>query len=104
MKIEYEVCKRSVETFSFEVEDEKNCFLQGRTSESNRPVWLGIWIGEDERLHIVKLRQDEIEFMNISGGYVTLDIKQFLERNQEVEKISKEKFMTELDWAIKKIR
>jgi hypothetical protein len=78
MKIEYEICNYITEKLSFEIENEKNCFLQGKSRYDNRQVWFGIWTGEDNRLHIVTLYADKIEFASISSGYVTLDIKKFL--------------------------
>ena len=103
MTIEYTISTFVQEEKTFEVENEKYCFLEGR-SESNTAVYFGVWINTEGKTKIVTLKNGCIDYHVFSGGYTTCYIKEFLIKYRQVKAISDNTFFNEHERALIKLK
>lgn len=99
MIIEYETSKFVKETKTIEIEDTKNVFLKGTNPYDGLSTYFGIWRNE-EYLVIVTLisgRTISYEYSRSKSIFTEADIRKYLEHNKNVQMISKDAFIAELN-------
>lgn len=99
MIIKYKKSKFINEEYEFDVEDTRNCFLQGQSEETNITEYFGIYV-TNKYLLIVTIEGKtniKIDYYNNKNVYTTNDIIEFLRKHNRVETITQKTFRNKLD-------
>lgn len=94
------------EVIELNIEDTRNCYLKGNDTFDNKINYLGIWT-DNIGLKVVEIRSQNMIGFDICQNksvYTSVDIKKFMERNNNVQVISREFFRKELDRIIELLK
>lgn len=97
-KLSYEKPRVVMEQCEFEIEDDKNVFLEGYC-EDGQPCYFGVW-QSNKGLRIVTITNHndiKVQYSLYKSGYVNVDIKKFLSSHNNVNYISKEILFKEIN-------
>ena len=102
MLIKYEKNEYKREQCQIEIEDTKNIFLKGINPYDGLSTYFGIWTNEKYIVIVTLISNGNIsyEYSLNKNIYTESDIKKYMELNNNVEIISKEKFKNQLQKVI----
>lgn len=106
MIIKYEKTQYMTTTHEIDIPDTKNVFLKGTNPYDGLSTYFGIWTNKNCLVIVTLIGHRNISYeysLNISN-HTESDIKQYLERNKNVQKISKEEFQKELNFFIELVK
>ena len=98
--INYTKEKLLKEEYKIEIEDTKNVFLKGRTPQKNEEIYFGIWKKSENGNEVtatIKSRDIKFDYSIYGSIGSIVEIRHFIEANNKIEKISKDKFFKKLD-------
>lgn len=99
--------KKNIETKEnrIKIENTRDCYLCGRTETYNTSTLFGSFINE-KGLVIIDIEHDCISYTTSTNTseYTESYIKRYLERNNNVQIISKEQFKKEYNFILDKIK
>ena len=100
MTIQYTKSAFIKENKTIEIENPKNVFLKGKNPYDNLDTYFGIWINKGNIVIVSIISYRVISYKRYLGTnlHTEQDIREYLENNNTVLPISKEKFKEQLDY------
>lgn len=104
--VKYQEVEYVKKEYKMQIEDSHYCFLEGQNKDYNITEFLGVWT-KDNILKICEITYHDtikIKSYACTGIYTDCTFKQFLEKHNDVKKISEDQFRDALNKMLEKLK